>query len=134
MNDVAINKAQSIQRCVGRARDEYRQAGDNFESDYTRQDAAMLNVTRACEQAIDLANYVVRLEKLGVPTDSGDSFLLLARAGVVPNELSEHLRKMIGFRNIAVHEYQDPNIEIVRTVITESTEDLLEFSRLMLQR
>lgn len=134
MNDVAINKAQSIQRCIARARDEYRQAGDNFESDYTRQDAAMLNVTRACEQAIDLANYVVRREKLGVPTDSGDSFLLLARAGVVPNELSEHLRKMIGFRNTAVHEYQDLNIEIVRAVITESTEDLLEFSRLMLQR
>jgi len=51
MNDTVINKVQSIERCIGRAREEYRLAAGNFQSDLSRQDAAILNVTRACEQA-----------------------------------------------------------------------------------
>jgi hypothetical protein len=57
MNDVIINKIESIQRCIKRAREEYEKAGKSFYEDYTRQDAAILNITRACEQTIDLANH-----------------------------------------------------------------------------
>lgn len=55
MNDVIVNKTGSIQRRIKRAREELELAGDNFHEDYTRQDAAVLNLTRACEQAIDPA-------------------------------------------------------------------------------
>jgi uncharacterized protein YutE (UPF0331/DUF86 family) len=41
---------------------------------------------------------------------------------------------MNDFRNTAIHEYQDLDIAKVRAVITGNTEDLLDFSRLMLQR
>ena len=58
MNDIVINKVQSIQRCIDRAREEYRLAGRNFASDFSRQDAAIFNITRACQHAIDLANHV----------------------------------------------------------------------------
>ena len=47
MNDIVVNKVQSIQRCVHRAREEHRIAGGVFRQDFTRQDAAILNVTRA---------------------------------------------------------------------------------------
>ena len=77
MNDVVINKIQSIQRCVRRAREEYQANRDGFAGDYTRQDAALLNVVRACETAIDLANHVIRARKLGIPVSSADSFELL---------------------------------------------------------
>jgi RecB family exonuclease len=63
MNDIIINKVQSIQRCIERAREEYSLAGDNFSNDYSRQDAAILNITRSCEQAIDLANHVIKRHK-----------------------------------------------------------------------
>jgi uncharacterized protein YutE (UPF0331/DUF86 family) len=66
MNDVAVNKIDSVQRCVLRARAEL-EASTDFSSDYTRQDAAILNVARACEQTIDLANHLVKARKLGVP-------------------------------------------------------------------
>jgi uncharacterized protein YutE (UPF0331/DUF86 family) len=67
MNDVVINKIQNIQRSVRRAREEYQANRDGFASDYTRQDAALLNLLRACEAAIDLANHVIRVRKLGIP-------------------------------------------------------------------
>ena len=49
MNDIVTNKIQSIQRCVLRAREEYGADRDGFAINYTRQDAAILNVLRACE-------------------------------------------------------------------------------------
>jgi hypothetical protein len=63
MTDIIVNKIQSIQRCVERAREEYTANPEGVDSDYSRQDAAILNVLRACEQAIDLANHVLKIEK-----------------------------------------------------------------------
>lgn len=132
MNDVILNKIHSIQRCLKRAREEYTRAGDTFATDYTRQDAAILNVTRSCEQAIDLANHVIRLKQFGVPGDSGQSFDILAENGVIPVDLAASLKKMTGFRNIAIHEYQSINLTIVEAVITDRSEDLIRFTERIL--
>lgn len=131
MNDVIVNKVQSIQRCVRRAREEYAQASD-FLEDYTHQDAAILNVLRACEQAIDLAAHVIRKHKLGAPTSSRETFELLRDAGLISSALCDRLNKMIGFRNIAVHAYQALDLAIVASVIENDLNDLLTFADLML--
>ncbi len=47
MNDLAINKIQSLHRCIERAREEYQLAGSDFGVDYSRQDAAILNISEA---------------------------------------------------------------------------------------
>ena len=131
-SDIVINKIESIQRCVERAREELA-AADDFEHDYTHQDAAILNVTRSCEQAIDLANHMIRRDKLGIPKDSGDTFDLLANRRLIGDELGRKLKKMVGFRNIAVHEYQDIDIKIVRSVIRDGLDDLLAFTDRVLE-
>ena len=79
MNDVVINKVQTLQRCVLRAREEVAAAGSDFASNATRQDAAVMNVVRACEATIDLANHLIRRRRLGVPNSSGEAFRLLAQ-------------------------------------------------------
>ena len=48
VDDLLLNKAATIERCVARARQEYAAAGEHFATDFTRQDAAVLNVQRAC--------------------------------------------------------------------------------------
>jgi hypothetical protein len=53
-DDILINKAATIERCVARAREEYQRDPAGFAEDYTRQDAAILNVQRACEAALDM--------------------------------------------------------------------------------
>ena len=133
MKDVIINKIQSIQRCIKRAREEYKEAGEEFGSNYTKQDAAILNITRACEQALDLANHIIKTDKLGIPTDSGQSFDLLLQAGIIPQELTDRLKKMVGFRNVAIHEYQNINLSIVVSVIQKDLDDLLRFTVLVVK-
>lgn len=128
MNDVVLNKLQSIQRCARRAREEFAADPKGFDTNFTRQDAAILNVLRACEQTIDLANHVIKSEKLGIPTSSSESFDLLREAGILEQELAEKLQRMVGFRNTVVHHYQRLDAAIVRSVISSGLDDLLLFS------
>jgi len=128
MNDVVINKVQNIQRCVRRAREEYQRNAEGFATDYTRQDAAILNVVRACETAIDLANHVIRIRKLGIPQSSAESFELLKAERVIDPELADRMKKMVGFRNTVVHQYTKIDLAIVGAVIVRGLDDLLAFA------
>lgn len=67
VDDVLINKAASIERCVARARQEYDKDPTSFATDFTRQDAAIFNIQRACEAALDMGQHLIRRERLGVP-------------------------------------------------------------------
>jgi len=128
MKDVVINKIQSIQRCVRRAREEYQADPDGFATNYTRQDAALLNVLRACETAIDLANHVIRTNRLGIPVYSADSFKLLRAERIIGARLAERMEKMVGFRNTVVHQYAEVDIRIVEAVIVTELDELLAFA------
>ena len=128
MNDIVINKIQSIQRCVRRAREEYQADRDGFATNYTRQDAALLNVLRACETTIDLANHVIRADRLGIPVSSADSFKLLRSEQIIDTRLAERLEKMVGFRNTVIHQYTEIDLRIVKAVIVSELDELLAFA------
>jgi uncharacterized protein YutE (UPF0331/DUF86 family) len=122
-DDVILNKAASIERCLQRILEEYAGDNQNLIANQTKQDAIVLNLQRACETAIDLAMYVVNQRRLGAPQESRDAFALLQTAGILPADLATRMQKMVGFRNIAVHEYTRLNLEIVQTIITKQLDD-----------
>lgn len=125
IDDIVLNKAGIMERCWRRVREEY--AGDPARlSNQTTQDAIVLNLERACQAAIDVAMHVVAAEHLGVPQDSADGFDLLARAGRIPSQLAARLRGMVGFRNVAVHEYQKLDLTILRAVVETGGSDYVE--------
>ena len=132
MNRVVIHKVQSLQRCVARAREEYAASAENFASDYTRQDAAVLNVVRACELAIDLANHIVSVKKLGIPSSNREAFETLCNANLIPQALCPSLFNMVSFRNIAVHTYQTLDLGIVVEVIQNKLDDVIQFADIIL--
>jgi len=125
VNDVVLNKIQIVQRCVQRAREELGEGGEAFRRDFSRQDAAVMNVVRACEASIDLANLVVRRRRAGIPNTSAESFRLLARTGVLDDSLAERMARMVGFRNVAVHAYQELDLGIVESMIRDGLDDVL---------
>jgi uncharacterized protein YutE (UPF0331/DUF86 family) len=132
VDDVLINKAASIERCIKRVREEYQRGPATFEQDFTRQDAAILNIQRACEAALDMGQHLIRREKLGLPQSARDVFTLLAEHHWITPTLAETLKHMIGFRNIAVHEYQRLQIPIVIRIIEQHLDDFLTFSQTIL--
>jgi uncharacterized protein YutE (UPF0331/DUF86 family) len=127
-DDVILNKAASIERCLQRIQAEYAGDKQNLIANQTKQDAIVLNLQRVCETTIDLAMYVVSQRKLGVPQDSRDAFALLQTAGILPADLAIRMQRMVGFRNVAVHEYARLNLDVVRTIITKQLDDFRTFS------
>lgn len=133
-DDVLLNKAATIERCVARADEEYRKDPVTFAADFTRQDAAILNIQRACEACLDMGHAIIRRERLGIPQSARDVFALLARAGWIDASLAEALQRMVGYRNIAVHDYQTLQLPITIAVIERHLGDFLAFSRAVLRR
>ncbi len=131
-DDVLLNKTATIERCVARAREEYYRDPDTFDRDFTRQDAAILNIQRACEAALDMGQHLIRRDRLGLPQSARDVFTLLASAGRIDADLADALRRMVGFRNIAVHDYQSMHLPITIKVITEHLDDFLRFTQAVL--
>lgn len=133
-DDVVLNKAASLERCVQRIREVYAGADAHLYDNLTTQDSILLNLQRACEVSIDLAMHVVRKRRLGVPQDSRDAFELLHAGGLLDRDLATVLKRMVGFRNVAVHEYDKLNLAIVKALIAQRLDDFLTFARLMLRQ
>ncbi|MBF0310451.1 MAG: DUF86 domain-containing protein [Magnetococcales bacterium] len=133
-DDLLINKSATIERCVARAREEYHRDPQTFATDFTRQDAAILNIQRACEAALDMGQHLIHRERLGAPQSARQVFDLLAGAGCIDPELAVPLKDMVGFRNIAVHDYQTLQLPITIAIITQHLDQLLDFAQILLQR
>ena len=132
-DDVLLNKAAAIERCVARAKEEYNIDPRSFVSNFSRQDAAILNIQRACEAALDIGQHLIRREQLGVPQSARDVFELLAKSEWIERSLAEALKRMIGFRNIAIHEYQSLQHEITVKIITDHLDEFLQYTTEILE-
>ncbi len=132
-DDVLINKASIVERCLQRIEEEYQNDPANLYEDVTRQDAIVLNLQRACQAAIDLAMHLVREHELGVPQESREAFAFLEEAEYLDSELSGRLQRMVGFRNVAIHDYQELNLDIVQSIIEKHLSDFTQFTERVLK-
>ena len=134
IDDIVLGKKESVERCVRQIKTYY--AGESalpFEQDFLKQDAIAINIQRAAELCIDLANHVVKVLKLGIPKQSRESFLLLAGAGLIGWEMARGLGRMVGFRNVLVHDYRELDIAIMKDVIENRLNLFVEFTTAVLE-
>lgn len=118
MHDAVLqNKIHIIRHCLKQIQIYYQHHHHLIEEDLMRQDAIVLNLQRACEAAIDLALRIIRIKKLDVPQQSRDVFSAIEKEKVIDPLVAEQLRRMVGFRNVAVHDYQKINLEVLRSIL-----------------
>ncbi|MHD0318001.1 type VII toxin-antitoxin system HepT family RNase toxin [Fusobacterium sp. THCT1E2] len=131
-DDIIINKIETIKKCIKRVKEEYENNPSNLEN-CTKQDSMILNIQRLCEAGIDLATHVIRINKYGIFQSSKETFQILEKNNIISKELSKKLQGMVGFRNIAVHDYQAINLNILQKIIETHLEDTLELAREILK-
>lgn len=127
-SDVTLNKVATIERCIKRINEEYQQNPHNLEN-YTKQDSIILNLQRACEASIDLAMHIVADKRLGLPQNSRDAFSFLEAENIIPASLSNRMKAMVGFRNIAVHDYQELNLVILQKILDDHLVDFSAYTQ-----
>ena len=127
IDDILINKSSVIRRCLSRIDEEF--AGDPRRlEDFTVLDSIVLNLLRACEASIDLAMHVVAELRLGVPQSSRNAFELMEASGHLTQPVADAMKKMCGFRNIAVHSYQDLQMPILLAILNHRLGDFQSFA------
>jgi uncharacterized protein YutE (UPF0331/DUF86 family) len=126
IDDVHLNKSAIIRRCLTRIREEFRDDPARLDN-FTVQDSIVLNLLRACESSIDLAMHLVAEHGLGVPQSSRDAFALIEKAGLLSPASARCMMRMCGFRNIAVHNYQEMEKPILLAILQSHLTDFEVF-------
>lgn len=131
--DVILAKVKQIQNCLKRIIKITKNDPKTLD-DYDVQDIFVLNLQRAVQSAIDLASHVVADEGLGLPDDLKQNFELLERGGIIDQGLSTKLQKMVGFRNVAVHDYDAIHPETLKSILEKNLVDLEQFYQCVLKK
>lgn len=121
--DVVTAKIAVIDRCLARIEEVHGERRTDLQP-VDVDDITALNLQRAIQAAIDLAVHVVASEGYGTPDSTADAFMLLERHGILDPSLAGRLRRMVGFRNIAIHEYKSVDPAIVERIIERHLGDL----------
>jgi len=124
--DIVQAKVAIVQRCLKRIKNVTGLDPARLD-DLDTQDIFALNLQRAVQATIDLAAHVVGTEGLGLPRDLRENFRLLTNNRIISQELCVRMEKMVGFRNIAVHEYQTLDIEVLKSILSSNLKDLENF-------
>ena len=125
--DVVTAKLESLRHCVERVRTRTPASVEGLSSCYDAQDIICLNLERAVQACVDIAAHIVSDTECTVPDSMAGTFDALERQGVLSRDLTERMRRAVGFRNISVHAYQTLDWEIVYSIATERLGDFVEY-------
>jgi len=125
--DVFLGKLATIERCLERIR--VVTGGDAERVDQIDvEKIVVLNPQRAIQATIDLAAHLISGRGWGLPDSLKAHFQILADQGVLAADLALRLRAMVGFRNIAVHDYECRDRQILKRTLRERLGDLVTFA------
>ena len=128
LDDILINKTVTIKKCIARIQEEYIGYEQEFSTNYTKQDSIILNIERLSQATIDIAAHIVRINNYGIPQTSREVFVMLAKNKIISEQISSSMQNMVGFRNLAVHDYQNLNLDIVKAIINKHLIDFENFA------
>ncbi len=98
-----------------------------YQHDWKTQRVIERTLHLTIEACMDVADHIVADRRLRVPETGAESFEILAEAELLPPELGHALARMVGFRNVLVHDYAKLDAEIVLRVLQHDLVDVLRF-------
>ena len=131
---VVEQKLESLRRCVLRIESKVPPTAEVLTADFDLQDIISLNLSRAVQLAVDIGAHLISELNLPAPDTMGQTFDLLERAELIDTALALRMRKAVGFRNIATHNYDQINWQIVHNIVKHHLGDFAVFARVITQQ
>jgi uncharacterized protein YutE (UPF0331/DUF86 family) len=122
-------KLESLRRCIERIDSKCPPSADALGNDIDAQDIVVLNLSRAVQFCVDIASHVVAQTQRPAPATMGDAIEELHVLGAIDEDTAIRLRKAVGFRNIATHNYEAMNWAIVYSICTAGLKDFKTFAK-----
>ena len=131
---VITAKIESLRRCEERVQSRCPATVELLVRDVDAQDILALNLSRAVQLCVDLALHRISRKNSAVPATMGAVFDALAEQNVIDAALAHRLKSAVGFRNLAVHQYEALDWTIVHAICTRHLNDFRDFARVILPR
>lgn len=125
---IVDQKLESLRRCLSRIEDKSPATLGDLIDNVDLQDILVLNLTRAVQICIDIGSHIISGTEEPTPATMGEVFVVLHRLGAISDGTALALRRAVGFRNVAVHNYGVINWEIVFSVCRQSPNDFRQFA------
>lgn len=128
---LVAGKLESLMRCVKRIEAKRPQSLASLQEDLDIQDIMVVNLERAVQICVDLCLHWLSSRGLSVPPTMAETFSFAAKEGFIPSALSDRLARAVGFRNIAVHQYEKIDWAVVFAIAWKHIDDFRDFSGYM---
>lgn len=132
--EVVEQKLESLRRCLQRIQAKCPTDPETLVEDIDLQDIVALNLTRAVQICVDIGTHLIAGMEVPAPDTMGQTFDILAQAGLFDKALANNLKKAVGFRNIAVHNYENINWSIVHSIVHYHLADFVEFATVVAKK
>lgn len=106
---------------------------EEYESDWKVQRIIERTLQIMIEICIDISNHIIADNKYGIPQSYADAFIMLYRNKIIDRKLKDTMIKMVGFRNIIVHEYFKIDPKIVVNILQNNLKDFDKFKTAILK-
>jgi len=128
--EIIEQKLESLRRCLQRIETKCPDDASILISDIDLQDIISFNLSRAVQLCVDIGAHLISCMNLPPPNTMGQTLEQLEQAGLITAALAINLKKAIGFRNIAVHNYDAINWLMVYSIIKHHLVDFTEFAKM----
>ena len=124
---VIENKISAIRKYLNILERYKKYSRQEIEQDVDIRGAVERYLYLATQATIDLAEAVIAYRRYRKLTTMTDAFYILNEEGVIPNELTEKMVGMVGFRNVVAHDYDRINYDITYDILQNGLKDIEEF-------
>ena len=126
--EVIEQKLESLRRCLHRVQTKCPKEASILAADFDLQDIVSLNLSRAVQLCVDIGAHFIAHTELPPPATMGQTFDRLVQAGIVEEKLAGRLKKAVGYRNIAMHTYDEIDWCIVHNIVQYHLNDFSAFA------
>lgn len=130
---VLQRKLDSLHRCLARIESKCPDTVQQLRDDPDLQDIVVLNLSRAVQLCVDMSLHLLAEAGEPAPDTMGEAFEKLAQGRLLESDLTQRMRKAVGFRNVAVHNYSAINWAIVHSIATEHLDDFKAFAKAVMK-
>lgn len=100
---------------------------DNLKQDMIKYWGIERGIQICIECVIDIGNILISATDNDKPSTYRETMLILSQIGVIPKKFSKKLSKMVGFRNILVHDYTKIDEEIILYILKNELDDFVDY-------
>lgn len=102
---------------------------EELREDRNKRNMVLHALLVSIQASIDIAAYIIAERGLEKPSTYRETFEILGREKIIPEELADELSDLAGFRNVLVHIYWGLNLDEVYGVLQNDLRVLKDFMK-----